>query len=137
MRWKRTARVTPGIPTASMADIAFLLVIFFLATTIFRLDSGLTVERPRAEVGRKGQPQQTLVVVLDASGGLLIDGQAAELGAIEPAVRARLAAEPSLVVSLRIDRAVPYRKVHSLFEELKAAGARNANLAVEREESAP
>ena len=39
------------IPTSSMGDIAFLLLIFFMVTTIFREESGLPVELPRAEAG--------------------------------------------------------------------------------------
>ena len=51
MRWKRPVRVEAWIPTASTADIAFLLLIFFMATTIFRMENGLPVTLPRAEAG--------------------------------------------------------------------------------------
>ena len=39
---KRESRVSPEIPTASMADIAFLLIVFFLVTTTMNQDKGLS-----------------------------------------------------------------------------------------------
>ncbi len=40
---QKKSRVSDEIPTASMADIAFLLLIFFLVTTGFPKDNGLEV----------------------------------------------------------------------------------------------
>ncbi len=43
---KRESRVAPEIPTASMADIAFLLIVFFLVTTTMNEDKGLSLHLP-------------------------------------------------------------------------------------------
>ena len=43
---RRGNRVTAEIPTASMADIAFLLIVFFLVTTTMNQDKGLSLHLP-------------------------------------------------------------------------------------------
>ena len=43
---RRGNRVSPEIPTASMADIAFLLIVFFLVTTTMNRDKGLSLHLP-------------------------------------------------------------------------------------------
>ena len=51
---KRRTKRTAEIPTASMADIAFLLLIFFLVTTTIDVDSGIYMQLPP-----KLDPEQT------------------------------------------------------------------------------
>ena len=46
-------KVEATIPTASMADIAFLLLIFFMVTTTFRAETGLRVVIPQVEAAEK------------------------------------------------------------------------------------
>ena len=53
MNFGRSTGSGTFIPTSSMGDIAFLLLIFFMVTTIFREESGLPVELPRAEAGEE------------------------------------------------------------------------------------
>ena len=52
MKIKRRARHHNAIPTASMADIAMLLLIFFLSTTIFKAREALSVRLPGATTER-------------------------------------------------------------------------------------
>jgi biopolymer transport protein ExbD len=49
MTVRRKSKSEPEIPTASMADIAFLLIIFFLVTTNFLKEKGLLLELPNTE----------------------------------------------------------------------------------------
>ena len=44
---QKKSKVSDEIPTASMADIAFLLLIFFLITTVFDEEKGLPIVCPR------------------------------------------------------------------------------------------
>ena len=53
---KKKSKVSDDIPTSSMADIAFLLLIFFLVTTTFPKDKGLAVVLP--EPGEEAQVSQ-------------------------------------------------------------------------------
>jgi biopolymer transport protein ExbD len=48
MKIKRRMTVSGNIFTGTMADIVFLLLVFFMATTIFKDDSGLRIRFPQA-----------------------------------------------------------------------------------------
>lgn len=62
MAWKGTKKVEAIIPTASMADIAFLLIIFFMVTTVFDVDR-TSVNLP-ISFERKEVPRGAAVVVI-------------------------------------------------------------------------
>ena len=49
MRFQRKSRVGSVIPTASMADISFLLLVFFMVSTVFVRYRGIPVTLPEAE----------------------------------------------------------------------------------------
>ena len=49
MKLNRKVKISSDIPTASMPDIIFMLLIFFMVTTVLREYSGLDVELPKAK----------------------------------------------------------------------------------------
>jgi biopolymer transport protein ExbD len=73
-------RSTPEIPNASMADIAFLLLTFFLVTTTIANDSGLSLilpPPPEAQVEEevKIQEHNMFKIQLNSSDALLVEGE--------------------------------------------------------------
>lgn len=73
------ARATPEIPNASMADIAFLLLTFFLVTTTIANDKGLQLLLPpppdpnQAEM--KFQQHNLFTIQVNSSDALLVEGE--------------------------------------------------------------
>ena len=63
---KRASRVSPEIPTASMADIAFLLIVFFLVTTTMNQDKGLSLHLPPVGETKEVQEKNILNVWINA-----------------------------------------------------------------------
>ena len=51
MKLDRKVNISSDIPTASMPDIIFMLLIFFMVTTVLREYSGLDIELPKAQEG--------------------------------------------------------------------------------------
>ena len=49
MKFSRKTKISSEIPTSSMPDIIFMLLIFFMVTTVLREYSGLQVNIPKAE----------------------------------------------------------------------------------------
>ena len=49
MKFSRKTKLSTEIPTASMPDIIFMLLIFFMVTTVLREYSGLPVTLPKAK----------------------------------------------------------------------------------------
>ena len=71
------ARRSVEIPTSSMADIAFLLLIFFLVTTTIDVDSGIgmVLPPPLQELPPPIHERNLLKILVNSSGDLLVDDQ--------------------------------------------------------------
>jgi biopolymer transport protein TolR len=121
--FERRHRVSNQIPTVSMGDIAFLLLIFFMATTIFKSDEGIEVRLPRAESGARYKKDQVLHVWIDRNGRVSLNDRFVATGEVRALVEPRVAADPGLVVSFNADERAPYRAVAGVLEQLKEANA--------------
>ena len=73
MAVKLTHRIPPEIPTASMADIAFLLIIFFMLTAVYSSNYGLEYGLPKNEDPVNVQPLESMHVRILAPGQYTID----------------------------------------------------------------
>jgi len=76
----RKSRALPEINAGSMADIAFLLLIFFLVTTTMDSDSGITIKLPPWEENLEQEPpvikaRNVLEVLVNSSNQLLVEGE--------------------------------------------------------------
>lgn len=75
------ARKTPEIPSASLADIAFMLLIFFLVTTTMDVDSGLErrlppyVENPEDDDTPPIKERNVFIVLVNRDNQLLVEGE--------------------------------------------------------------
>ena len=133
IRMRRPEVVSPLIPTASMADIAFLLLIFFLTSTIFRLENGLAVRLPAAESGERVTREDVSTIWVDRAGRMVIDDVQVDLDRVDEIMERKLGASGSLVVSLKIDREVSYGTGERLIGRLRAAGVRNVSFSSVRD----
>ncbi len=122
-RFARTANVENAIPTGSMADIAFLLLIFFIVTTIFRIEQGLNVVLPRAEAGEKLPRQNLANIYIDTAGDVSIDDVIVRMTDVEPLLVIKLQENSKTVVGLKFAQAVPYRLVPECLGHRQRANA--------------
>jgi biopolymer transport protein ExbD len=120
------------VPTASMADIAFLLLIFFMATTIFKLEEGLPVTLPQAEGGEQ-TPRTGVARVWVSTREITIDDMLIGIGDIAPLVAAKVRHTPGLVVAVTMDQDVPWETAAQVIDALKEAGAQAAAFSTEDE----
>ena len=123
MDFKRKAGTGARIPTSSMADIAFLLIIFFMVTTIFKLEEGLPITLPRSDAGDKIPREKIAHIWIDDLGVISIDDLVIGLNDIEPIVIKKLRENPSLIISFNTDTNTPYGVVDDAMERLKLANA--------------
>jgi len=112
---------------ASMADIAFLLIIFFMVTTVFSVDRGLLIELPETAV-QESVDLREIVLSISADGVVQADGRRLALAEIGPYVRAGRASNPRRPVVLRSDRHVEYGRIADVMDELLQAGVRDVAL---------
>ncbi len=112
---------------SSMADIAFLLIIFFMLTTVFSVDAGIVIELPDTEV-QETVPLREVVLAVTHEGELFADGQPIALLAIGDYIKSKRAANPARPVVVRSDRRVQYGLVADIMDELLKAGVRDVAL---------
>ena len=132
-RIQRTIGVEAKVPTGSMADIAFLLLIFFMATTIFKLEEGLPVTLPRAEEGQRVPREKVAHIWVMNAREMTIEDNLVTLVDIVPILRGKLSENPALVVGLNIDQAVPWEIASEVIEMMKEAQSLNASFTTDRE----
>jgi biopolymer transport protein ExbD len=127
VKFKKTLSGGSQIPTGSMGDIVFLLLIFFMATTIFKLEEGLTVTLPRAESGVRVPRERVAHVWVDQRGHISIDDRFLSLDSIEPVLVQKVRENPQLLVGVNIDAGLPYDYVDKVLMQLRKANAINVS----------
>ncbi len=131
MRFSKKKDEPAGIPTGSMADIAFLLIFFFMVTTVFRAEQGLEVTLPEAEEGRK-LPNKGIVHIYVARSIISIDDNQLTINQVSFYMAKKMLVDPATIVSLRIDQETKYDIVGDLFEQLSEARALRVSLATDK-----
>ncbi|HEX7076983.1 MAG TPA: biopolymer transporter ExbD [Candidatus Eisenbacteria bacterium] len=133
MRLLRRRPPHPEISLVSTADVAFLLLIFFLSTAIFAVERGIVLELPAPSDLPVSVPAGRLADLrVRADGSWTLDGGAVlrpeDLGR---AIAARLASVPDLVVRIAVADAAPYAALVGALDQVKLAGARAVTIQTE------
>lgn len=123
---KKTRRESPAVNAGSMADIAFLLLIFFLVTTTIQEDKGVLVKLPIWDDEPISEPineENVLTVIVNSSNKLLIENKPATIEQIPNLltdhVISPLRKPTNAVVSLTHDRGTSYAKYLAVYDALK------------------
>ncbi len=132
--FNRKASVGGTIPTSSMADIAFLLLIFFMVTTVFVRYRVTGIVLPKAEKIEEIKTRRHISYIwVSADRQIFIDDKLADIKAVAGTFYQRRVANPRMIVSLKCDRRAPYGLVSKVLQELRKADALRINFATERE----
>lgn len=135
--FERKSRASDKIPDSSLADIAFLLLIFFMVTTVFRTDSERDIEWPEAEATEKidAKVKDILNIWVQRDGAIYMNDQPFDMAQVSEFVGPLYAStDRRLVISIRGDREVPYRTIDQLQKELVNAGVVRVVFATELEQ---
>ncbi len=114
-------RDTPVIPTASMADIAFLLIIYFMVTTVFSATKGMQFELPKDEEQETTQAEESIYIQVLPSGQLRVDGNPMELDAILNYIVPKLRINQRKPVIIHPEPTTPYESMIAVYDELMAS----------------
>jgi len=133
----RKSKTSSEIPSSSMADIAFLLLIFFMVSTVFQTDKDRGIEWAAAEATEKIDEKQKniLNIWVETNGNVFINDVQREMAEVRQVVAPIYRANQSMVISVRSDRNVPYRYIDAIQKELVAAGVVRVVFATELEQS--
>jgi biopolymer transport protein ExbD len=119
-----------SIPTASMADIAFLLLIFFLVATVIDVDSGIGLTLPEIpeDIETVEVPKDRMAAILiNENNDVLLDGEPIAIFQIKnnlkPRIQSKIDLEKSkkLIVSIKTDRKTVYNAYIQALDQVKLA----------------
>jgi len=128
MDFKKKSKVSTEIPTASMPDIVFMLLLFFMVTTVFRQFSGLPVDLPTAKRIMKLDAKKNVAnIYANAQGEISVDDKLVNMSDIRSIMYQKRVENPRLVVSLKFDRVSSMGLVTDIHEELRKADALKVN----------
>ncbi|MEC8838735.1 MAG: biopolymer transporter ExbD [Candidatus Neomarinimicrobiota bacterium] len=117
------------IPTSSMADIAFLLLIFFLVTTTIDIDKGLGLILPAEGEELEIKKTNILNCLINSQGNVLLGGDPVALKDVNKEIRRRLAENNKLIISVKAHEKTKYGDYVSLIDQLKRANATRISIA--------
>lgn len=121
----------------STADVAFLLLIFFIVTTIFAAEQGLTLVLPGKQKDQtdsvKVKESNIATLYVDENNALTLNRKAIEINHIKQAIEDRILANPKLVVVLKIHPDADYGKMVACLDELRLANANKVSLKTAKE----
>lgn len=134
MKFARKSRVGALVPTCSMADIAFLLMVFFMVSTVFVRYRGIPVILPEAErIEQLEMRRHVTGIWVGANGAINIDDRMVPLDQVGRIIHAKLTANPRLIISVKGDGRAEFGQISDVLQELRKVEALRVNFATDRE----
>jgi len=122
-------RKVDEINSSSMADIAFLLLVFFLVTTTISMDKGISLVLP-AEGNEMEVNQKNIInILINESGRILIDEKPKMISEVKGLVERKIGSNPNVIFSVQTHPRTKYQDYISLLDELKKAKATKISIA--------
>ena len=118
-----------NIPTSSMADIAFLLLIFFLVTTTIDMDKGLGMVLPAEGEEMEISKKNILNCLINSTGNVLLGGDGIEIRDLSKSVRQKLVENDKLIISVKAHKSTSYHDYIAVIDQLKRANATRISIA--------
>ncbi len=136
MKLHRSTKLRAGIPTASMADIAFLLIIFFMLTTSFS-PVKTSVDLPESSIRTEVQKTAAIVAITVDEKFVFSDGESPSIDLVSAQELAPLVTDlvriiPNKEFVIKADRQVKYEAIDQVLEVLRNNGAKNIGLLTEQ-----
>ena len=125
----RRARIRATIPTSTMADIAFLLIVFFLVTTSFGQDKGLGLTLPQAGAATRVPSRNITKVWINSSGEIMHDMELVSIDAMQARIREMTLNNPQLIVSIKTDPETWYEVFVEVIDNIYEAGNKKISIA--------
>ena len=124
MKIKKKAKVVAAVSTASLPDIIFMLLIFFMVTTVMREFDGLNVLMPRAKMIEKLESKRHTTYIWATKDGLLsVDDRIISSNLLSTVMYKKISKDPKITVSLKSDQDTKMKLISEIHTELRKAQA--------------
>ncbi len=134
MKFNKKTKLSSEIPTASMPDIIFMLLVFFMVTTVLREYAGLNVNLPKAKRIEKLEGKRHIAHVWISKDGLVsIEDKIYAMNNVRDVMYDKRAGDPQITVSLKADMSAKMENISALHSELRKADALKLNYSAKLE----
>ncbi len=134
MRLREKKTKSAEIPTASMADIAFLLLIFFMVTTVFANEVGLQIMLPEKGAEVKVRSENIQRIYVEEKGEIRLNGEPVSQDQLVDEVKKILAENKDAIFSIKTHPDAQYQYMVNALDKLRLADADRYSLAPSSEE---
>lgn len=124
MKIARKTNTSKEISTSSMPDIIFMLLIFFMVTTVMREYEGLDIIMPRAKMIEKLESKRHTSYVWATKDGLVsVDDRIININSLSGLMYNKIAKDPKITVSLKSDEKTTMKLITDIHTQLRTANA--------------
>ena len=124
MKIERKTHTSKEISTSSMPDIIFMLLIFFMVTTVMREYEGLDIIMPRAKMIEKLESKRHTSYVWATKDGLVsVDDRIININNLSALMYNKIAKDPKITVSLKSDEKTTMKLITDIHSQLRTANA--------------
>jgi len=130
MKFERKTKISTAIPTASLPDIIFMLLIFFMVATVFKQFSGLKVSLPDAELVKKipGSKRHVVTIWIDKNNQVVCDDYKVDnVINLRNVLYEKRVKDPQMIIAMKVDKEAPMGIVNEVEQEARKANALRIN----------
>lgn len=131
VRQKNRSKEKAEIKIAPLIDMVFILLIFFIVTTSFVPETGVSVERPAAR-SAENLESRSILIGIGSSGEIYMSGSRVGLFSLKPLLENKLRNQPNLSIVLVADKATAADLIVRVMDEVRISGVKRIALATEK-----
>lgn len=124
---QRVEQQTQSIDLSPLLDVVFILLIFFIVTTVFVKETGVEVKKPQA-MSASDLEKKSILIAITKDGSVMYAGQDIGVAGVKPTV-SQLLAQQTMPVILQVDQDVITKTLVAVMDQAKLAGATSVNIA--------
>lgn len=113
-----------------LIDMVFILLIFFIVTTVFVEETGVEVTKPQA-ASQVQLEKNSILIAITSSNNVVYGGRDIGVNGVRGIVKRLITDNPRMPVIIQADENVPTRLLVRVIDEAKLAGANSVNISTE------
>lgn len=119
------------VDISPLIDCVFILLIFFIVTTVFVEETGIEVDKPQAASAQMLE-KESILIAISSDGKIVYGGQQIGISGVQPLVRRLTRKDENMPVIVQVDEAANSGIFVRVIDEAKLGGAKQVNVATEK-----
>jgi len=117
------------VPDGSLADIAFLILIFFMVATTIDMDKGIGMVLPQEGEETELSQDKITNVMVDPKGNVFLNDEETKMDKVRAKIEKILLKNPEMIFSIQTHQRTEYNDYVRILDQLKLAKAKNISIA--------